>query len=123
MTQKKDLRPDITSNYSQNLASKDEELFQNEILRPILKLQHELIIGVFESAILKKNKHFKSLDRTTQEMLVDTLFSKDSAFRNFLIGIVVGLLEEDELNLYLRDASSLNKRIIQMSIQRVKSCM
>ena len=40
---------------SLNKANSKEEIFQNEILRPILKLQHDLIITLAQEFLRSRN--------------------------------------------------------------------
>ena len=41
--------------------SSNEETFQNQVLRPILKLQNDLFLAVFENYIHKNKKDFHTL--------------------------------------------------------------
>jgi hypothetical protein len=45
--------------------SSSEEMFQNEVLRPILKLQNDLFIASFKNYSAKYNKDFNS--QTTEK--------------------------------------------------------
>jgi hypothetical protein len=52
------------NNWSVSTQSSSEEMFQNEVLRPILKLQNDLFIASFKN-YSKYNKDFNS--QTTEK--------------------------------------------------------
>jgi hypothetical protein len=52
------------NNWSVSTQSSSEEMFQNEVLRPILKLQNDLFIASFKNSA-KYNKDFNS--QTTEK--------------------------------------------------------
>jgi hypothetical protein len=45
--------------------------------------------------------------------------TKDINFKNILIGSIVGHFDENEIEIYLKSTSELNKRIIQIVKQRL----
>jgi hypothetical protein len=52
---------------------------------------------------------------------IENSILNDNKFRNLLIGTTIGLLQIEEYKLYSKNASALNKRIITMLIERLKS--
>lgn len=122
MNQKKALRPNIPSITHGQYSSTLEE-FQNKVLRPILKLQHEVIVHLFYKYTLTRNKGFLELSIAKKEAWVKQLVRKDIAFRNLMIGVVVGMMEVADLEVYTTSVSEFNKRIIQMTQQRILSVM
>ena len=98
-----------------------EELFQNKTLRPILKLQNELFIAILNQYTKKQKNVFINLSTSKKEEFIDYALHRDFKFRDFLIGIVVGLFTIDEYFEYLLNPSNLNKRIINMLSTRLKS--
>jgi hypothetical protein len=57
-------------------------MFQNEVLRPILKLQNDLFIASFKNSA-KYNKDFNS-QTTEKKLATRKCDSKDSKYRNTL---------------------------------------
>lgn len=99
----------------------DEENFQNRTLRPILKMQSDLFLLVFiQYASINKNIFF-GLDISKKLEYIEKSVTKDFKFRQFLIGLVAGLFTTDEFSYYSLNSSSLNKRIISMLSERLKS--
>ena len=104
-----------------NSQTSEEELFQNQILRPILKLQNELFIEQFKNYIVKNKAQFSQFTVDKKLDYIENSILNDNKFRNLLIGTTIGLLQIEEYKLYSKNASALNKRIITMLIERLKS--
>ncbi|TAF68294.1 MAG: glyoxalase [Flavobacterium sp.] len=101
--------------------SSSEEAFQNQTLRPILKLQNDLFLASFENYITKNKKDFYSLSTEKKLLLIENSIQKDIKFRNALKGIVIGLFTLEEYQTYIQNSSNLNKRMMNMLIERLKS--
>lgn len=104
-----------------NTQTSDEELFQNQTLRPILKLQNDLYIEIFKYYIKKNKLPFGAFSIDKKLVYIEKTIFNDNKFRNLLIGITIGFLKIEEYILYSKNASALNKRIITMLIERLKS--
>ena len=98
-----------------------EEAFQNEVLRPILKLQNDLFIASFVNYIDENKVDFNSKTIEAKLAVIDNAIQKDIKFRNEMKGIIVGLFTIDEYNIYTKNASNINKRIKNMLLERLKS--
>lgn len=106
---------------SVNLSSSSDEKFQNQTLRPILKLQNDLFIEVFKNHISKHKNDFYLYSVEKKLQFIENTIQKDIKFRNALKGIVIGLFTLDEYATYIQNSSSLNKRMMNMLIERLKS--
>ncbi len=104
-----------------NSQTSEEELFQNQSLRPILKLQNDLYIEIFKYYILKNKLPFGEFSIEKKLVYIEKTILNDNKFRNLLIGITIGLFKIEEYIKYSKNASALNKRIITMLIERLKS--
>ena len=103
-----------------NLNTSDLERFQNEVLRPIIKMQNNLLVALFNNYIRNRKIEFNKLKAEVQENKINSILTKDINFKNILIGSIIGHLNENEIKIYLRSKSELNKRIIQMVKQRLQ---
>jgi len=115
----KKIRPQISSaKITDNMS--DDERFQNETLRPIIKLQNDLFLFVFQNYIGKRKEVF--YDLTLQKRLDYIVHSiqKDLKFRNSLKGMVIGQFTLEEYAFYTRNSSALNKRMMNMVIKRIQ---
>lgn len=101
--------------------SSSDEIFQNQVLRPILKLQNDLFIDVFRNYISKYKNDFYAYSVEKKLAYIENSIQKDIKFRNSLKGIVIGLFTIAEYNDYIKNSSSLNKRMMNMLIERLKN--
>ena len=111
---------------SQNIGDLSEqnsadENFQNQTLRPILKLQNELYISVYIQYCIKNKSIFFKLNAIQKADYIDHSLVKDFKFREFLLGLTVALFSNIEFDYYSLNSSNLNKRIISMLTERLKS--
>lgn len=101
--------------------SSSDELFQNEVLRPILKLQNDLFMASFINHLGKNRIDFNSFSVEKKLATIENAIQKDIKFRNALKGMIIALFTIDEYELYIKNSSSLNKRMMGMLIERLKS--
>ncbi len=104
-----------------NSKSSLEEVFQNKTLRPILKLQNDLLIQVFINYAMKQKNVFFSLTPEKKMAYVENVIQRDIKFRNSLKGMVIAFFTLDEYSEYIQNSSNLNKRMMNMLIERLKS--
>ncbi len=101
--------------------SSEEEIFQNATLRPILKLQNDLIVLVFQNYVNQIKLPFKGFTVEKKMSSIATIISKDIQLQNTLKGIVIGLFTTEEYHYYSKTISNSNKRIKAMLIERLQS--
>jgi hypothetical protein len=101
--------------------SSSEEIFQNKTLRPILKFQNDLFIEVFMNYAVKQKGVFFKLSPDKKMTYIENTIQRDIKFRNSLKGMVIGLFTTEEYNTYIKNSSNLNKRMMNMLIERLKS--
>ena len=104
-----------------NNQSSLEEVFQNRTLRPILKMQNNLLIQVFINYAVKQKNVFFSLTPEKKMMYIENVIQRDIQFRNSLKGRIIALFTLEEYAEYIRISSSLNKRMMNMLVERLKS--
>jgi hypothetical protein len=113
------LRGETLGNVSSQSSS--EEAFQNKTLRPILKLQNDLFIHVFINYAVKQKNVFFSLTPDKKLTYIENVIQKDIKFRNSLKGMIIGLFTNEEYTQYIKNSSNLNKRMMNLLIERLKS--
>jgi hypothetical protein len=101
--------------------SSPDELFQNQTIRPILKLQNDLFIAVFTNYVNKNKADFYSYTVEKKLQTIENSIQKDIKFRNSLKGIVMALFTLEEYDTYIQNSSSLNKRMMNLLTDRLKS--
>ncbi|WP_412759659.1 glyoxalase [Maribacter sp.] len=98
----------------------DDERFQNQTLRPILKLQNDLFLASFQNYIKKMKNTFYELKLEKRLDYVTKAIQKDVKFRNSLKGMIIGQFTVEEYELYIKNSSALNKRMMNMVIKRIQ---
>ena len=101
--------------------SSSDEVFQNEVLRPILKLQNDLFIASFMNHVSKNKLDFNAFSVEKKLAMIENAIQKDIKYRNVLKGMIIGLFTTDEYLQYIKNSSGLNKRMMGMLIERLKS--
>jgi hypothetical protein len=114
------IRPEISVDTS---LSADAESFMHKTLRPVLKLQHELIINVFQHYLTTNGINFAGQSTDQKVKTIHSVLKHDQKFKIFLTGLCCGLFTETELRFYLSNQSEINKRIIEMLIKRIESAV
>ena len=104
-----------------NNQSSSEEIFQNKTLRPILKMQNDLFIQVFINYAVKQKNVFFSLTPEKKMIYIENVIQRDIKFRNSLKGMIIALFTIDEYAEYIRISSNLNKRMMNILVERLKS--
>jgi len=115
----KKIRPQILSaKVTENMSI--EEHFQNASLRPIIKLQNDLFLSVFQNYIIKRKSVFYTLSLPKRVAYIAHAIQKDLKFRNALKGMVIGQFTVEEYDVYIQNSSALNKRMMNMVIKRIQ---
>lgn len=112
------IRPVITSALIYDTMSNDER-FQNVTLRPVIKLQNELLIEVFKNYVSKHKNVFYELSLSKQLDYIENAIHKDMKFRNSLKGMVIGQFTIEEYDIYIKNSSALNKRMMNLVKERI----
>lgn len=101
--------------------SSSDELFQNQTIRPILKLQNDLFLAVFINYVNKNKADFYSYTVEKKIQTIENSIQKDIKFRNSLKGMIIALFTVQEYDTYIQNSSSLNKRMMNLLVERLKS--
>ena len=119
MITKLDLRPTLDIPILE--TSTEVENFQNQTLRPILKLQNDLYLTLFNSYATRQKADYETLSGAKKRTFMEQSLQKDMVLKNTFIGITVGLFTNEEQAVYVTQAKDYNRRIITMLVERIKS--
>lgn len=97
------------------------ESFQNSTLRPIAKFQNDLILSLFDNYITRYKNAFHKLGEIEKLKYIENTVKKDSKFKNLLRGVFMGFFTMDEYEFYHQNSSEVNKRIINLTKERLQS--
>ena len=113
------IRPEIP-NAKVTLLMSEEECFQNKTIRPIAKLQNNLLVEVFKHYIKKHKNVFYNLSIEKRMHYIENAIHKNMKFRNSLKGIMIGQLTIEEHRKYINNSSAINKRMMGIVKERLK---
>lgn len=113
------IRPQIKKHQTFDSMS-DEERFQNETLRPVLKLQNPLLLATFVNYATKHKGVFFDIPTDKQLAYIENAVHKDQKFRNALKGMIIGQFTVEEYHIYTQNSSQLNKRMMSLVITRLQ---
>lgn len=97
------------------------EAFQNQTLRPILKLQHDLLIAIFSHNIVVRKNAFYNLPEKSRSEYVSHTLKNDLKFKNRLIGVIIGHFTLEEYSFFENNEAEITRRITDLLIQRLIS--
>jgi len=97
------------------------EVFQNQSLRPILKLQNDLLLAAYRHYAVKRKGKFFTLSEQMQLDYIEHSVRTDLKFKNRLVGMIIGHFTTEEWEQYLKQESEFTRRITEMIVQRLQS--
>ena len=114
-------RPVIGEIIKDNMS--DFELFQNTTIRPIIKMQHELLIAFLQNYLKKRKIDFSEISEEKKKLKIKSILEKDIQFRNMIIGSILGHFSLVEYQQYYTNASEMNRRIVKITIKRFQDSL
>lgn len=116
------LRPTIAT-IAETAESSVMELFQNKTLRPILKLQNQVLVDVFKGLNAQKLAVFSRLADDQKRAWIRDILSKDAITRNVILGLILGMMTREELSFFFEHEKECRQRIMDMAAERLASQM
>ena len=96
------------------------ERFQNETIRPILKLLNPTILRLVAERLARYGVGFAAMDRADQRDRLRNLIKEDGRLKRTLLGMMVGHLTEGELDTYLAHKDEVRRRTVPMLLARAQ---
>ena len=109
------LRPNIPT---ETEKAGELESFQNNVLRPILKFQHDLFVADAKANPLMK-RCFQKDTIDEQRVELKNFFAKNAVSKYAFIGMISGLMTSEEFSYYLSEKATFDKRLSSMLIERL----
>jgi hypothetical protein len=92
--------------------------FQHQVLRPLLKLQHEVLLATVADVAHDYHLPLAAAPTETTRPLTE-LLTRNTRLRATIVGLVVGLLTRPELAFYRQHRPELNRRLLDLAEERV----
>lgn len=112
------IRPQLDLDTTQ---SSPAEQFQNQTLRPILKLQHDLLVTVFQGYIQKRHGVFAQLSSSAKLDWIQHSLQQDQRLRQLMAGIVIGQFTVEEWAIFVAHEAEYMRRLMGLVVQRLQS--
>jgi hypothetical protein len=96
--------------------------FQHQVLRPLLKLQHAVLLATVADFALDYRLPLGSPEATLRPALTE-LLTRNVRLRATLTGLVCGFFTQEELAFYRQHRNELNRRLLDLAQQRVLSSL
>ena len=106
-----------------NELTTEIESFQNTTIRPIIKMQHLLLVASFKNYLEKRKVDLQSCSDLQINNKIKSIFNKDISYRNICLGLIIGHFSSSEFSLYTHHSQEINKRIIKIIHQRVQNSL
>lgn len=111
------LRPEVPTEPANN----PDEQFQNNTLRPVLKMQHATLAAICDHYLTKRKVPLGQTAKAQRREKLKEMLTRDNRFRSLLFGVVVGQFIPAEMAVYLENEGAHNRRITSMLIDRLLS--
>jgi hypothetical protein len=105
-----------------NLIKEDTselEYFQNITIRPIIKMQHHLLILSLNNYLRKRKISLENLSEIQIINKINSIINKDISYRNICLGFIIGHFSSKEYMYYINHSSEIHKRIIKIVQKRL----
>lgn len=95
----------------------EEEIFQNQTLRPIIKAKNDFIMAYFTDFVANKKIIFES--EKDKRYKIENLLKTDIYLKNIFIGAIISYFDANQLDQFLQNKSEYSKRIISIITKRI----
>lgn len=99
------------------------ESFQNTTIRPIIKMQHLILIASFKNYLKKRKLDLEGCSNLEVNNKIKSIYNKDISYRNISLGLIIGHFSSSEFSYYTHHSSEINKRIIKIIHQRIQNSL
>ncbi|HEX8428452.1 hypothetical protein [Hymenobacter sp.] len=112
------LRPAVATAPASGDATSGD--FLHHTLRPVLKLQNELLLAVVADFVRDHHVPLATASAADQQRLLTELLTRNVKLRYTVIGLISGLFTGAELAFYREHRSELNRRLLELAVRRVQ---
>lgn len=113
------LRPHVVADVDR--AATPAEAFLHRTLRPVLKLQNDVLLALVAAHIGGLVKGFEGFAPDDRRERLTALLRTDSRLKRMLLGVVWGALTADELAFALAHEADVRRRVVALVAERVAS--
>ncbi|MBF9221920.1 hypothetical protein [Hymenobacter ruricola] len=93
--------------------------FLHVTLRPVLKLQNDLLLSVVADFVLDHHMPLATAGPTDQQRQLAELLARNTKLRYTVAGLITGLFTAEEYAFYRAHRAELNRRLLELAQRRV----
>jgi hypothetical protein len=93
--------------------------FQVYTLRPVLKMQNELILDIFKDYLQEVKMDFSKRSEKQQRDFIENALTKQNPLKFTLIGTVIGHFTSEEYTFYQSHRQEITKRLVRFLSKRI----
>ncbi|HEX8350976.1 MAG TPA: hypothetical protein VF598_13515 [Hymenobacter sp.] len=94
--------------------------FLHRTLRPVLKLQNELLLLLVADFVREHHIPFVVASAAERERLATELLTRNVKLRYTIIGLITALFTSPETSFYRQHRAELNRRLLELALRRVQ---
>ena len=117
MNDKLKMRPELPAQILDGVTTPAED-FQNKVLRPIIKMQSDLLLAHLTNKLQTSKIDLTKLSTDKKKATLTGVFTNDQAFKREIMGMVIGHFTLEEYKMYLEISKEINRRISQIVLNR-----
>lgn len=92
--------------------------FLHRTLRPVLKLQNELLLGAVAAFLRDHHVPYPAAPPTEQARYLRELLGRNVKLRYTIVGLITGLFTQTEAAFYQQHRAELNRRLLELAQRR-----
>ena len=115
---RKRIRPVI---HTEREPVSSHEKFQNDVLRPIIKMQNDLLLAIFRHFMKKRKVRIDGMSKQERADWISHSISRDNRLRGMMLGAIVGQFTLEEWKQYQLIEGEARRRITNLLTERLQS--
>ncbi|GAB3316689.1 hypothetical protein ACFQT0_01330 [Hymenobacter humi] len=113
------LRPTVAAAQPTDGPASTVGEFLHASLRPVLKLQNNLLLAVVADFVLDHHMLLAKASPTDQQRQLAELLGRNTKLRYTVIGLITGCFTDEEYAFYRQHRAELNRRLLELAQRRV----
>ncbi len=97
------------------------EQFQNQTLRPILKLLDNPIQRFWLHHLPKRKTPYNRFNKSEKLAHIERAIREDTKLRLTLVGMIIGQFTPEEWSVFMNEEAEITRRILSLLVQRLQS--
>ncbi len=97
------------------------QVFQDTVLRPILKFQNAFLLRLAGKILLSRHPDWNELADFKKVELIASWSSKDLEIKKQMEGAILGMMTDSELDFYFQNEREIQRRIRAFVLERIRT--